>query len=119
VIEKGKHLLKDALLFEIWIFRNGQPDCDDNRRIFVAMTSTNVKVKVRSRLMGTICAPLFTDMFLHAYDADFLQGLSRIKIENLTRPLIPSSLILDFSSVCVMVVYKVEKSNALMLLQTY
>jgi hypothetical protein len=32
--------------------------------------------------MGTICAPLFADMFLHAYDADFLQGLSRIKIEN-------------------------------------
>jgi hypothetical protein len=26
--------------FEIWIFRNGQPDCDDDRRIFVAMTST-------------------------------------------------------------------------------
>ena len=32
--------------------------------------------------MGTICAPLFADLFLHAYDADFLQGLSRIKIEN-------------------------------------
>ena len=30
-----------------------------------------------------------------------------------------NSLILDFSSVCVMVVYKVEKWNALMLLQTY
>jgi hypothetical protein len=30
-----------------------------------------------------------------------------------------NSLILDFSSICVMVVYKVEKSNALMLLQTY
>jgi len=32
--------------------------------------------------MGTICAPLFANLFLHAYDADFLQGLSRIKIEN-------------------------------------
>ena len=33
--------------------------------------------------MGTICASLFADLFLHAYDADFLlQGLSRIKIEN-------------------------------------
>ena len=32
--------------------------------------------------MGTICAPLFADLFLHAYDAGFLQGLSRIKIEN-------------------------------------
>ena len=30
-----------------------------------------------------------------------------------------NSLILDFTSVCVMVVYKVEKSNALMLLQIY
>jgi hypothetical protein len=38
-----------TLLFEIWIFRNGQPNCDDDRRIFVAMTSANVKVKVRSR----------------------------------------------------------------------
>jgi hypothetical protein len=32
--------------------------------------------------MDTICAPLLADLFLHAYDADFLQGLSRIKIEN-------------------------------------
>jgi hypothetical protein len=30
-----------------------------------------------------------------------------------------NSLILDFSSICVMVVHMVEKSNALMLLQTY
>jgi hypothetical protein len=43
--------------------------------------------------MGTNCAPLLTDLFLHAYDADFLQGLSRIKIDNKTRPLIPSSVI--------------------------
>jgi hypothetical protein len=43
--------------------------------------------------MGTKCAPLLADLFLHAYDADFLQGLSRIKIENKTRPLIPSSVI--------------------------
>ena len=26
--------------FEIWIFRNGQPDRDDNSRIVVPMTST-------------------------------------------------------------------------------
>jgi hypothetical protein len=32
--------------------------------------------------MGTNCALLLTHLFLHAYDADFLQGLSRIKIEN-------------------------------------
>ena len=32
--------------------------------------------------MGTNCAPLLADLFLHAIDADFLQGLSRIKIEN-------------------------------------
>jgi hypothetical protein len=32
--------VKDPLPFEIWIFRNGQPDRDDDRRIFVAMTST-------------------------------------------------------------------------------
>jgi len=30
----------DPLSFEIWIFRNGQPDCDGDLRIFVAMTST-------------------------------------------------------------------------------
>jgi hypothetical protein len=28
------------LSFEIWIFRNGQPDCNDDRIIFVAMAST-------------------------------------------------------------------------------
>jgi hypothetical protein len=28
------------LSFEIWIFRNGQLDCDGDRRMFVAMTST-------------------------------------------------------------------------------
>jgi hypothetical protein len=55
VIEERKHLckkIKDPLLFEIWIFRNGHPDCGDDRIIFVAMTSTNVKVKVRSRLLS-------------------------------------------------------------------
>jgi hypothetical protein len=39
VIEERKHLRKkiiDPLLFEIWIFHNGQPDWDDDRRIFVA-----------------------------------------------------------------------------------
>jgi hypothetical protein len=28
--------------FEIWIFRNGQPDCDDNSRTFVAMSSVTI-----------------------------------------------------------------------------
>jgi len=28
------------LSFEIWIFRKGQPGCDDDRILFVAMTST-------------------------------------------------------------------------------
>jgi hypothetical protein len=32
--------------------------------------------------MDMNCAPLLTHLFLHAYDADFLQGLSRIKIKN-------------------------------------
>jgi hypothetical protein len=27
--------------------------------------------------MGTNCAPLLADLFLHAYEADFLQGLSQ------------------------------------------
>ena len=27
----------DPLSFEIWIFRNGQPDCDDDSIIFGAM----------------------------------------------------------------------------------
>ena len=43
VIEKRKSLRKkviDSLSFEIWIFRNGQPDCDDDRRIIVTMNST-------------------------------------------------------------------------------
>jgi hypothetical protein len=31
---------KRSLSFEIWVFRNGQPDRDDDRKIFVAMTST-------------------------------------------------------------------------------
>jgi len=30
--------VKDPLSFEILIFRNGQPDGDDHRIIFVAMT---------------------------------------------------------------------------------
>jgi hypothetical protein len=32
--------LKDPQSFGIWIFRNGQPDRDDDRIIFAAMTST-------------------------------------------------------------------------------
>ena len=36
VMEERKHLrkkVKDPLSFDIWIFRNDQPDCDDDRRI--------------------------------------------------------------------------------------
>ena len=42
VIEKktSKLKVKDPLSFEIWIFRNGQTDRDDDRRIYVAMSST-------------------------------------------------------------------------------
>ena len=32
--------VKDPLSFEIWIFRNGQPDGDDDQIIVVPMTST-------------------------------------------------------------------------------
>jgi hypothetical protein len=31
--------VKDPLSFQIWIFRNYQPDCDGDRIIAVAMTS--------------------------------------------------------------------------------
>jgi hypothetical protein len=32
--------VKDPMSFEIWIFQNGQPDYDDDPRIFEAMTAT-------------------------------------------------------------------------------
>lgn len=32
--------VKDLLPFEIWINHNRQPDCDDDLKIIVAMTST-------------------------------------------------------------------------------
>ena len=32
--------VKDTLSFEIWILRNGQPNCDDDCKIFEAVTST-------------------------------------------------------------------------------
>ena len=32
--------------------------------------------------MDKICAPLLAAFFLHDYDADFLQGIARIKKEN-------------------------------------
>ena len=34
------------MLFEMWIFRNGQPDCDHDHMIFVAMTSTDKQCKL-------------------------------------------------------------------------
>jgi hypothetical protein len=92
-----------------------------------------VDIKVRSRL--------------HAYEADFLQGFLKNKDRKLTQTFNSSFryiqylpitrywylyspfvfekqrlinyFILDFSNVCRMVVYKVEKSNVLMLLQSY
>jgi hypothetical protein len=39
-MEGKKENVKDPLSFEIWIFPNGQPDRDDDGRMFVAMTST-------------------------------------------------------------------------------
>jgi hypothetical protein len=35
--------------------------------------------------MGTICAPLLDDLFLHAYEADFLQGLLKNKDRKLAQ----------------------------------
>jgi hypothetical protein len=43
--------------------------------------------------MGTNCAPLLAYLFLHAYEADFFNVFSRIKIENYPRHLIPASAI--------------------------
>jgi len=43
VMEEWKHLFykgKDPLLFEIWIFRKGQPDNDDDLNFLLAITST-------------------------------------------------------------------------------
>jgi hypothetical protein len=59
---------KDPLLFEIWLFCNGQPHCDDDGRIFVAMTSTNVKVKVRSRFWVSVVS--LTSSSYHRCDVD-------------------------------------------------
>ena len=42
-LEERKHLR--TLSYVIWIFRNGQPACDDDRIIFVAMT-----LKLRSNV---------------------------------------------------------------------
>ena len=38
--------------------------------------------------MGTNCAPLLADLFLHAYEAYFLQGFSRIKIKQISPDLL-------------------------------
>ena len=42
--DRGKNtstkIITDPLSFELWIFPNGQPNRDDNRRIVVMMTST-------------------------------------------------------------------------------
>jgi ribosomal protein S27E len=34
-LERKRHIF-----FEKWMFRNGQPDCDDDQIIFASMTST-------------------------------------------------------------------------------
>jgi hypothetical protein len=41
-MNNGIQIVKDPLSFEVWIFRNGQPDCDDDRIIFIAMISTTI-----------------------------------------------------------------------------
>ena len=38
--KKKYEIRKDPLSFEIWIFRNSQPDRGDDRRSFVETTST-------------------------------------------------------------------------------
>jgi hypothetical protein len=43
--------------------------------------------------MGTNCAPLLADLFLHAYEADFLQGILKNKDRKLAKTLIPASAI--------------------------
>ena len=43
--------------------------------------------------MGTNCAPLLTDLFLHAPEADCHQGLLTNKDRKLARSLIPASVI--------------------------
>jgi hypothetical protein len=43
--------------------------------------------------MGTKCASLLADLFLHDYQATSFKGFSRIKRENYPRPLIPASTI--------------------------
>jgi hypothetical protein len=42
---------KDQLLFEIWIFRNGQPDCRDDHVIFIAMTYPRNNVALLQKLL--------------------------------------------------------------------
>ena len=37
--------------------------------------------------MGTNCAPLLADLFLHAYEADFLQGLLKNEYRKLAQTL--------------------------------
>ena len=38
--DRSRKKVKDPFLFEIWIFRNGQPDRDGDPTIFVAITLT-------------------------------------------------------------------------------
>ena len=37
--KKSSHKGNDSLSFEIWIFRYGQPDCDDDLKVCVTITS--------------------------------------------------------------------------------
>ena len=59
MIEERKNLRKkDRLSFEILIFRNDQPDRDDDRRIVVAITSTCGSVRIveyRSTRVPSLC----------------------------------------------------------------
>jgi len=52
--------VKDPLSFEIWIFRNGQQDCDHDRRILVATISINVRKYRRGNKKRTIQKKLAT-----------------------------------------------------------
>jgi len=49
--------------------------------------------------MGTNCAPLLVDLFLHAYEADFLQKILKNKDRKLAQTLIPASAITEQSSI--------------------
>ena len=61
--------------------------------IFVPVWSTGVSINDWFP-MGTNCAPLLADLFLHAYEADFLQGFLKNKDRKFAKAfIIPASAI--------------------------